>query len=71
MHFIISKKLRLKLEMETKPYSKQIKKISFEISLFGVVGVRSGSDGIARNERPGIEDIRRHKKALKIKAFLL
>jgi hypothetical protein len=34
-------------------------------------GRKEQSDGIARNKRPGIEDIRRYKKALVSKAFLL
>ena len=33
-------------------------------------GRKERSDGIARNERPGIEDIRRYEKALVFKAFL-
>ena len=34
-------------------------------------GRKERSDGIARDERPGIEDIRRYEKALIFKAFLL
>ncbi|MBQ1942802.1 MAG: hypothetical protein II368_04040, partial [Clostridia bacterium] len=38
-------------------------------SLFCGAVVRSESDGIARNERPGIEDIRRYEKSLDVQGF--
>ena len=37
--------------------------------LFRGAVVRSGSDGIARDERPGIEDIRRYEKSLDFQGF--
>ena len=34
-------------------------------------GRKERSDGIARNERPGIEDIRRYEKSLDFQGFFL
>ena len=44
---------------------------SFRINTSFWCGRKEQSDGIARNERPGIEDVRRYEKALIFKAFLL